>query len=224
MAKQSIHRVMADLKTIDDRIERSIGSGTFVKSNKHSNQKIDGMSIDDYKDKVIRASYNQANDLINQRQKLRRVLVLSNAGIDTSNEDQMAALKRYTVDGKDMTMVEILDYERVLDYREQLIRKMNSQLVSEQMTIVRQQQKIEDDYNKYLVAGGFADKNGDSKTDDKEMLNTMYTQFVSTRSYDLIDPLDLTNIIKVEQEKIDSARADIDATKNEANALTVVEV
>ena len=46
--KMTVHKALAELKIIDDRINNAIVSGTYVIANKHSNTKIHGMTIDDF--------------------------------------------------------------------------------------------------------------------------------------------------------------------------------
>ena len=41
----TIHRALAELKVLDDRISKAINETSFVVSNKHSNEKIRGLSI-----------------------------------------------------------------------------------------------------------------------------------------------------------------------------------
>ena len=43
--RMTIHKALAELKIIGDRINNSISSSTFIKANKHSNEKINGVPI-----------------------------------------------------------------------------------------------------------------------------------------------------------------------------------
>lgn len=65
----SVHRGLAELSLLDDKIAKAVNNGVFCKYNKRSNQKIDGMSIDDFKSKVIIADYDKVKSYLDRRQK-----------------------------------------------------------------------------------------------------------------------------------------------------------
>lgn len=76
--KMTVHRALAELKTIDSRIEAQIMKADFCCANKHSNKKIKGDTIAAYED-AARAAYKSINTLINRRNALKKAVVLSNA-------------------------------------------------------------------------------------------------------------------------------------------------
>ena len=60
--KMTVHKALCELKTLDARIQKSIQQGTFVFANKHSNNKVAGVSINTYSEE-IRAAYQSAKDM-----------------------------------------------------------------------------------------------------------------------------------------------------------------
>ena len=76
--KMSIHKALAELKLLDNRIMSAIKNGTYCVANKHSNDKIKGVSIEEYK-KIMQGDYDKATDLIKRRNAIKRAIVLSNA-------------------------------------------------------------------------------------------------------------------------------------------------
>ena len=66
--------------------------GTYVIANKHSNEKIQGKTINDFKDHM-KACHNKVTDLINRRNAIKRAVVLSNATtkIKVGNEEYTVA-------------------------------------------------------------------------------------------------------------------------------------
>ena len=46
--KMTVHKALCELKTLDARIQKSIQQGTFVFANKHSNNKVAGVSTVSY--------------------------------------------------------------------------------------------------------------------------------------------------------------------------------
>ena len=61
----TIHKALSELKVIGARIDKTISQGVYCKANKHSNDKINGVSVDEFKTQ-IQASWNKANDLISR--------------------------------------------------------------------------------------------------------------------------------------------------------------
>ena len=51
--KMTVHKALAELKIVDDRIVSAIDGGTYCVANKHSNDKIKGVSLEEYKGKVL---------------------------------------------------------------------------------------------------------------------------------------------------------------------------
>ena len=76
--KMTVHKALAELKIIDDRINNAIVSGTYVIANKHSNTKIHGMTIDDFKTSM-KSDFQKVSDLIARRNAIKRTVVASNA-------------------------------------------------------------------------------------------------------------------------------------------------
>ena len=47
--KMTVHKALVELKIVDDRIISAINGGTYCVANKHSNEKIKGVPVDEYK-------------------------------------------------------------------------------------------------------------------------------------------------------------------------------
>ena len=50
--KMSVHKALCELKTLDARITKCINEAVFVFANKHSNNKVNGMSLPAYCDEI----------------------------------------------------------------------------------------------------------------------------------------------------------------------------
>ena len=74
----TVHKALAELKIIGDRILNTINNIAFIDSVQNGTKKINGVSVDAYKES-IRSCYQKANDLINRRNALKRAVVMSNA-------------------------------------------------------------------------------------------------------------------------------------------------
>ena len=87
----SVHKALSELKIMESRITNAIGTGIYCIENKHSNEKIKGVLIDDYK-KVMHGNYDKATDLIKRYNAIKKAVVLSNAKTTV-----MIGEKEYTV-------------------------------------------------------------------------------------------------------------------------------
>ena len=76
--KMTVHKALAELKVIGDRISSAISTGVYCRANKHSNEKVSGVSVEDFK-KQIQGSWDKANDLIKRRNAIKKAVVFSNA-------------------------------------------------------------------------------------------------------------------------------------------------
>lgn len=75
--KMTIHKALCELKILDSRINNAISSARFCLANKHSNEKVNGVTVEEYQE-TMKASYNKASDLIRRREAIKRAVVLSN--------------------------------------------------------------------------------------------------------------------------------------------------
>lgn len=94
--KMTIHKALCELKTLDARITKCIGETEYVFANKHSNDKVNGMTVAAYCDE-IKSGYQRVTDLIKRRDAIKRAVVLSNA------------VTKVTVGGKEYTVAEAIE-------------------------------------------------------------------------------------------------------------------
>lgn len=46
--KMTIHKALCELKILDSRINNAISSARFCLANKHSNEKVNGVTVEEY--------------------------------------------------------------------------------------------------------------------------------------------------------------------------------
>ena len=68
--KMTVHKALAELKILDDRILSAIYGGTYCVANKHSNEKIKGVPVDEYKG-VMQGYYDKAGNLKLKKSNIR---------------------------------------------------------------------------------------------------------------------------------------------------------
>lgn len=60
--KMNVHKALAELKILDDRIETAIDNVQVCLANKHYNTKVKGVDIHVYTE-VMKSTYNKVSDL-----------------------------------------------------------------------------------------------------------------------------------------------------------------
>lgn len=210
--QMTVHKGLAELKTIDGRINKAISEGVYVIANKHSNEKIKGKSISDFKE-AMKSSYQKATDLINRRNALKRAIVLSNANT------------KVTVGGVEYTVAEAIEIKNHgMEFKSTLMRTMAYQNDSAQTEINRNSgDAIEKRAEQYVLSVIQAQPKDSKMTIDSDAMKTLRKTYIENNTYDLIDPLNVTDLIEKLTEEIDEFNTEIDAALSVSNALTVIE-
>lgn len=210
--QMTVHKGLAELKTIDGRINKAISEGVYVIANKHSNEKIKGKSISDFKE-TMKSSYQKATDLINRRNALKRAIVLSNANT------------KVTVGGVEYTVAEAIEMKNHgMEFKATLMRTMAYQNDSAQTEINRNSgDAIEKRAEQYVLSVIQAQPKDSKMTVDSDAMKALRKTYIENNTYDLIDPLNVTDLIEKLTEEINEFNTEIDAALSVSNALTVIE-
>lgn len=208
----TVHKALAELKIIDDRILNAINNVFFVTAVKNGTKKIDGVDINSYNESV-RSSYQKANDLINRRNALKRAVVMSNA------------ITKVMVAGVEYTVAEAIDMKNHgLDGMRMMLN-----------TMVRQHRDATYNFNKYsgealeLKANEYvmnilgSQGNASDKTDVKQV-QALHDSYVANNEFVMIDPIDIEKKIEDMRNKIVEFETEVDAALSVSNAVTTIDI
>lgn len=206
--KMTVHRALAELKTIDSRIEAQIMKADFCCANKHSNKKIKGDTIAAYED-AARAAYKSISTLISRRNALKKAVVLSNARTIV------------TIGGIDYTVAEAIEMKNHgIDNQRNLMDVMRHQFRSASNEIDRRNgDELERKATEYAL-GMYGSKDAKNIGEEAEAAKKTY---IENNTYDLIDPLKIRERIDELEEKTSTFMADVDAALSVSNAITEIE-
>ena len=207
--KMTVHKALTELKTMDDRIRSAIISSTFVTPNKHSNTKINGVSIEKHCEEV-KAAYQKATDLITRRDAIKRAVVLSNA------------VTKVVVAGKEYTVAEAIDAKNNgVTYKKILRDRLSTDYHSAKSVANRRNgadlDERADDYIKSLYG------NVDMKNMSDE-IKKVRDEFVTAQTIELVDPIKVVAEIERLENEINTFMVEVDAALSVSNALTEIEV
>lgn len=205
----TIHKALAELKVLESRIIKTVDDGTYCVANKHSNEKINGIPVEDYK-KVMQGAYDKIIDLIARYKAIKKAVTLSNA----------------------KTIVTIGDYEYTVaeaiwmknhgvEFDELLLNELREQYNKAQAKILKQNGNDLEQRAEQYVVGIYGSKEGKTNTDDFEKTKQ---DFITSQTFELVDPIGILDKIETFEGKISTFKAEVDAALSTSNALTVVEV
>lgn len=207
--KMTVHKALAELKLLDDRIEKAIAEGIYCVANKHSNDKIGGIPLDDYI-KTMHGRYDKATDLINRRKAIKRAVVLSNA------------VTKVPVAGIEYTVAEAIEMKNHgVDFDKLLMNAMQKHYNMAQMQIRKENGKDLEERAEQYVTAIYGQKEGKTNTADIEKVKS---DFLTANQYELVDPLHVLDKIEDLEKKINDFMSDVDSALSVSNALTEITI
>ena len=205
----TIHKALAELKILESRIMKTVGDGTYCVANKHSNEKINGVSVEEYK-KVMQGAYDKAVDLITRYKAIKKAVTLSNAKtVVTIGEEEYAVAEA------------IWMKNHGVEFDELLLNELREQYNKAQAKILKQNGNDLEQRAEQYVVGIYGSKEGKTNTDDFEKTKQ---DFITSQTFELVDPIGILEKIEALEEKISVFKAEVDAVLSTSNALTVVEI
>lgn len=205
----TIHKGLAELKILDGRIKKEIQNGSYCAANKHSNDKINGIPIEDFK-KAVQGTYDKITDLINRRKAIKKAVVLSNAKTTVKIADV-----EYTV----AEAIEMKNHG--IELEALLINAMDKQYQQAQAEVNRQNgYNLEERADQYVTAI-YGQKDGKTNSAD---IDKVRKDFLEANSYEIVDPINVPEKVEELRQKIDAFMADVDSALSVSNALTEITI
>lgn len=206
--KMTIHKALCELKILDSRINNAISSARFCLANKHSNEKVNGVTVEEYQE-TMKASYNKASDLIRRREAIKRAVVLSNAKTIVK------------IGGKEYTVAEAIEMNNHgIDLKLQLKNTMKKQYDSAMTAIISKNSVVDDKATEYVV-GLFGQKESKTANEEYEKARKSY---IEANTMELIDPVNILEKIEALEVEIADFTTEVDSALSVSNALTEITV
>ena len=207
--KMTIHEALSELKVIGKRIDKEINDMVFVTTNKHSNTKIGGKTIEEFSDN-IKSKYQKITDLIKRREVIKRAVTQSNA------------ITVVNISGQEMTIAEAIEYKKSgIAFKENLLRCLSFQYNRATDIINRTNgDNLEAKADDYVIK---MYGNKDSGIAN-EVIETAKKNYIDNNSLDMIDPLDVSKIITELNDEIDKFMTKVDSALSVSNATTMIEI
>lgn len=205
----NVHQALAELKTMEKRITTAIREPEWVVSNKHSNTKIGGVSVNDWK-AAVKAQHQKVMDLIRRRDAIKRAVVNSNAVTEV-----MVAGVKYTV-------AEAIDRKNNgTQFLSMLAQRIAHDQTQAKMNADRangtELERRADEHVRIMVG------NSDMKGNMLEA-QRIRKEFIEAQTVELVDPIDAAKVIAALDEEVSSFLTNVDAALSVSNAITKITV
>lgn len=211
--RMTIHKALSELKIIDDRITKAIYAGTYVLANKHSNNKIHGMTVDEFKNDM-KADFQKVSDLIARRNAIKRAVVASNA------------VTKVKIGDKEMTVATAIESKN----HGMELKEVFKSYLERQYTAAKQEldknsgDLLEKRAENYVLSVIQAQPKDSKMTVDSDVMKNLRAQYIKDNAYDIIDPIDVKKVIEDLDNEISSFMTEVDAALSVSNALTVIDI
>ena len=205
----TIHRGLAELKVLENRILKTISEAKFCAAAKQSMKKLNGVPIEDYK-KDAQSSLDSINDLIARHDAIKRAISESNAKTTV------------TINGVVYTVAEaIYMNQHGIDFKQRLLNMLDYQYSNSIANIETANARLSDradDYTKSLASAS------EKSNMDPEAIRDARDGYIERETMILIDGIDIKKIRDEITSKISKFKAEVDAVFFYYNATTEITI
>lgn len=203
MSKISVTRALAQVKQLNDRIQRGIQVPFvgYTKGGKHQSNKPVAEVETSFK-----SALQSVTDLIAQRKALKSAIVRSNA----VTEVEIAGVK--------MTVAEAIERKTSIQLEQALLQTLRAQQAQVQAAVERENVQVTARLDQLISTTVGKDR----KVDEAE-LNAIKLPFLASNEAKVLDPSDLTAKIDEMAQEIDAFLLEVDFALSEKNATTLIE-
>lgn len=205
----TIHRALAEINVLEDRISKLTREAVFCGAAKQSMKKLGGVTIEEYKANG-QSSLNKIKDLIARLNAIKRAISESNA------------VTHRTVCGKDYTIAQIIWMnQHGIDFLSDLLNQMERQYSNAVSVIETTNSRLSDRADDFVIrSNNPADKDGMSP----DAIRDMRDGYIERETMILIDGINIKKTKENLADEINSFKAEVDAVLSESNATTEITI
>lgn len=205
----TIHRGLAELKVIEDRINKLLREAKFCAPAKKSMKKLDGVDIDEFKTNA-QSVFDKITALISKQAALKRAISESNA-------------KTYvTVAGINFTVaMAIWMNQHGIDFQSALLNVIDRQYSNATAVIENANARLSDRADSFVSSTNSA---SDKNNMDADTLKEIRQDYIDRETMVLVDGIDVKKVKNELADKIDKFKAEVDAALSASNAVTEITI
>ena len=204
----TLHKALAELKIIGDRVKSGINSTIYVVENRHSNTKLHGVSIADFT-KNMQALSQSSDDLTKRRNALKRAVVLSNA------------VTKVIIGDVEYTVAEAIDMKNSgIELKRLKLDKMRRQYDTAVERCNRENDALASKADNHIT-GIFNTKDIKNMTED---MIKVRDEFIKQHTMELVETLSVLEEIKALEKEIAVFVTEVDSVLSVSNAITQITI
>ncbi len=212
MNKMSVTRALAELKRLDDRLNRMTTDQLIFVSvavGQGDKQKVLGVS-DTVQNVVsqIQSNRDRVNSMIEQRAKIKAAVVASNAAT------------KVKLGSREMTVAEAIELKKSIDAQRNILATCRRQVIRANALVAQQNAALEAQIETNL-ATIYGNEKGKV---DASMFEAIAKPQREQKEASLIDPIKINDLIKSLEDEISLVETELDFTLSESNAKTEIEI
>lgn len=205
----TIHRALAELKVLENRISKIISDAKFCAPAKQSMKKLSGVPIETYVSDA-QSSLSTAKDLIARQAAIKRAISKSNAETYV------------TVAGTEYTVAEaIYMNQHGIEFRQMLLNAMERQYANAVSLIETANARLSDRADNYVANTVSA---SDKSNMDSDTLKEARDSYIERETMILIDGINIKDTKTKLAAEIDKFKAEVDAALSASNATTEITI
>ena len=212
MNKMSVTRALAELKRLDDRLNRmSTDQSIFVSVAVGHGDKQKVLGVSDTVQNVasqIQSNRDRVNSMIEMRAKIKAAVVASNAAT------------KVKLGAREMTVAEAIELKKSIDVKRNMLNTYRRQVVQANALVAKQNAALEAQIETNL-ATIYGNEKGKV---DASMFEAIAKPQREQKEASLIDPIKINDVIKSLEDEISLVETELDFTLSESNAKTEIEV
>lgn len=205
----TIHRALAELKVLENRINKTISDAKFCAAVKQSMKKVNGVSLEDFK-VGSQSSLDTIRDLIARQEAIKKAISVSNAKTAV------------VIAGKEYTVAEaIYMNQHGIDFKTDLYMKLSDQYGAAIRTIETSNAQLSDRADRYV---GNSMSASDKVNMDAGTIKDMREDYIDRETMILVDGISVKQTMDDLAAEIDKFKAEVDAVLSTSNATTEITI
>lgn len=209
--EMSLTRGLAEVKTLEDRINRMTAEQKFIGVSRGTGsfRQVPGCANPDEFAKTVKSSFQTIQSLVERRNKIKAAIIAANSSTT------------FVLNGVTYTIAQAVDRKHSIMFEQRLLDQAKRAFTTAQKMHSDMQDKLQRDIDEKYHQVTLKDKS--SKTDN-DLMDSISARMRAEYEPGFIDPLGLESLITKMSEDISAFLMNIDFALSEINAITKITI
>jgi len=198
LSKMTVTRALAELKTLEKRISKSVTECEIVKVKR----KEDKWDVQEF-NRQAQSAYQSTIDLISRRDEIKRRVLMSNA------------VTKVRIGQEELTIAEVIDRKGAIKFKISLLERLRNQRANTRAVFDMRTEELRKKLD-HLLEVNFG-KEGKSNPENVSAISKTY---YDTNKVEIVDSVNIDSKIKSLEDEITEFEKEADLVLSESNART----